>query len=451
MRLIPLAWLACFVVLPSPASASVVRAVAIWQGSHEARLTLELDEPARPLLSSSPSNPLVITLPGFRLATQIPQPAPVSPLIRQLTSSQPEQGLVLSLDLKVPAKVRSYFLQPNGTQGLRWVIALVADTAATPLAASTFDRHHPAARTRSPANCPTRKSPPIAHTPQPTPAKNTDTAPPRVRDVVVAVDPGHGGADPGATGPNGIQEKQVTLAIGRELVSQLNRQPGIKAFLTRQRDVFLALRARMAKARQKQADLFVSIHADAVDDKSVHGSSVYILSQKGASSEAARWLAERENSADLVNGVKLTATADQVLASVLLDMSQCATLKASQDAARQVLKALIQLDRPHHRDIQKAGFAVLKSPDVPSLLVETAYISNPGEESRLPDPDYQRSLATVLRTGLMNYFQHHAPPGTWLAEQHHPPRPAEQVATRLHSRDSHRQPGANSLKIGLVD
>ncbi len=251
-------------------------------------------------------------------------------------------------------------------------------------------------------------------------------APSGVRDVIIAVDPGHGGEDPGARGRHGTDEKDVVLAIGQELVKTLNRQRGVKAILIRDGDYYLGLRKRITKAREAQADLFVSIHADAFQDPKVKGASVYTLSRRGASSEAARWLAERENSADLVGGVSLEDK-DDMLASVLLDLSQIGTLQASSEAAERVLSELKGLGKIHKRKVQQAGFVVLKSPDIPSMLVETAFISNPEEEKRLRDSGYQRRLAKAISDGIVGYFQFQPPPGTWLAASQERKRPRSHV------------------------
>ncbi|MCU7866108.1 MAG: N-acetylmuramoyl-L-alanine amidase, partial [Candidatus Thiodiazotropha sp. (ex Lucinoma borealis)] len=217
-----------------------------------------------------------------------------------------------------------------------------------------------------------------------------------------------------ARGRKGTYEKDVVLAIGRKLVAMINKQKGMRAVLIRDGDYYLGLRKRIAKAREHQADLFVSIHADAFRDPRVRGSSVYTLSRSGASNEAARWLAERENSADLVGGVSLEDK-DDMLASVLLDLSQIGTLQASSVAASRVLSQLKGLGKTHKRKVQQAGFVVLKSPDIPSMLVETAFISNPDEERRLRDTGHQKKVAKALMKGIRAYFKFQPPPGSWLA------------------------------------
>ncbi len=234
------------------------------------------------------------------------------------------------------------------------------------------------------------------------------------RDVVIAVDAGHGGVDPGAIGRNGTEEKTVTLAIARVLAARIDAEPGMRAVLTRDRDVFLPLRERLRRARAAQADMFVSIHADSVRDEAVSGSSVYVLSEHGATDEAARWLAERENAADQLGGVSL-ADKGSTLASVLLDLSQSASISASMTAAQGVLAALERVGEVRKGSVQQAGFVVLKSPDIPSMLIETAYISNPLDERRLRRPGEQRELADAIFAGLRDYFEQHPPTGTRLA------------------------------------
>jgi N-acetylmuramoyl-L-alanine amidase len=234
------------------------------------------------------------------------------------------------------------------------------------------------------------------------------------RDIIIAVDAGHGGVDPGAIGRNGTQEKQVTLAIARALAARINAEPGMRATLIRNGDYFVVLRDRMVRARAAKADLFVSIHADSIRDRSITGASVYVLSERGASSEAARWLAERENAADLAGGVKLDDK-DESLASVLLNLSQTASLTASMTAAERVLAELDQAFGVRKSRVQQAGLVVLKSPDIPSMLVETGYISNPGEEARLKSSRGQQRLADSIFAGLRTYFEVNPPPGTRLA------------------------------------
>ncbi|PPU57943.1 N-acetylmuramoyl-L-alanine amidase [Xanthomonas dyei] len=237
---------------------------------------------------------------------------------------------------------------------------------------------------------------------------------PGMRPLIVAIDPGHGGQDPGAMGPTGKREKDVTLAVGRELARQINATPGMKAYLTRDSDVFIPLPMRAQKARAAKADIFISIHADAAENRSATGSSVYVLSTKGASSQRARWLADKENAADLVGGVRLQQT-ESTLANVLLDLAQSGHMKASEDAAGHVLGGLKRIGNNHKPQLERANFAVLRTSDMPAMLVETAFISNPDEERRLIDPAYQRKIAAAVLDGIDTFFTRQPPPGTLFA------------------------------------
>lgn len=234
------------------------------------------------------------------------------------------------------------------------------------------------------------------------------------RPLIVAIDPGHGGQDPGAIGPTGKREKDVTLAIARELARQINATPGLKAVLTRDSDMFLPLPRRTQLARQAKADIFISIHADAAENRAAKGSSVYVLSLRGASSQRARWLADKENAADLIGGAGLRKP-DNTLATVLLDLTQSGQMKASEDAAGHVLSGLKGIGFNHKPNIERANFSVLRTSDMPAMLVETAFISNPDEERRLIDPAYQRTLAKAVLQGIDAYFTRQPPPGTLYA------------------------------------
>ena len=235
------------------------------------------------------------------------------------------------------------------------------------------------------------------------------------REVVIAIDAGHGGVDPGASGASGTQEKDITLAVARELKRQIDAQHGMHAVLTRDGDYFIPLAERYQKARNAKADLFVSVHADAYASGDARGSSVWMLSGRGATSEAARWLADRENRADLVGGVKLEDK-DHTLAAVLLDLSQGATLEASGAIAQRVLRALGKIGPTHRGYVEKANFVVLRSPDVPSILVETAFITNPAEEKRLNNAAQRERLAGAILDGVRDYFRSVPPPGSWFAQ-----------------------------------
>lgn len=235
-----------------------------------------------------------------------------------------------------------------------------------------------------------------------------------MRPLLIAIDAGHGGQDPGAVGLGGRREKDVNLAIARELARQVDATPGLKSYLVRDRDVFIPLHERARLARKAGADMFISVHADGAENRSAKGSSVYVLSLKGASSQRARWLAEKENAADLIGGARLPA-ADHTLTSVLLDLTQSGNMKASEDAASQVLSGLHRVGNVHKRQVERANFAVLRTSDMPAMLVETAFISNPEEERRLGDPAFQRMIAAAVLDGVTGYFTRQPPPGTLFA------------------------------------
>jgi N-acetylmuramoyl-L-alanine amidase len=265
---------------------------------------------------------------------------------------------------------------------------------------------------------------PLAEAPKPVAATEPPAVPPAsagktlqdlragTRPLVIAIDPGHGGQDPGAIGPSGRYEKHVVLAISKELARQINATPGMRAYLIRDTDVYVERPQRARKARAAKADMFVSIHADAAENRSAWGSSVYVLSTRGASSQHARWLANKENASDLVGGVRLTR---DTLSNVLLDLAQSGHMKASQDAAGYVLDGLKQLGKTHKPQIEFANFEVLRNSDMPAMLVETGFISNAEEEKRLFDPNHQRKVAAAVLNGIQSYFTRQPPPGTVFA------------------------------------
>ncbi|MEW5755523.1 MAG: N-acetylmuramoyl-L-alanine amidase [Pseudomonadota bacterium] len=238
-----------------------------------------------------------------------------------------------------------------------------------------------------------------------------------LREVVVVIDPGHGGKDSGAIGSRGTYEKDVVLAVSQRLANLINKEPGMRAVLTRDGDYYLKLRERTGIARQHKADLFISVHADAFKDPRARGSSVYALSERGASSEFARLLAARENAADLIEGVDID-TYDENLRNVLIDLSQTGTIKESLNVGQKILSRFGGLGALHKPQVEQAGFAVLKSHDVPSILVELAFISNPQEERKLLNPTHQLKLANAIMDGVNEYFRSSPPPGTQLALIH---------------------------------
>jgi len=237
------------------------------------------------------------------------------------------------------------------------------------------------------------------------------------RDIIIAIDPGHGGQDSGAMGKLGTKEKDIVLAISKRLAKIVNDEPGMRAYLTRDTDIFIPLRHRIVKARQNKADMFISVHADAFKDAKAKGASVFVLSQRGASSEAAQMLANKENAADLAGGISLEDK-DDMLASVLLDLSQDASLAASIEVADTVLAGLKRVGNVHKKHVESAAFVVLKSPDIPSILVETAFVSNPDEERKLNTPAHQNKIARAILSGISNYFQRNPLPGSGALQQH---------------------------------
>jgi len=396
-----LAWSSLLaLVLAVPARAADVRDIRLWAGPDNTRVVLDLSGSARhQLLVLRNPDRIVLDLPGVGVRSAV-HANPAGAVSRVRVARRAGGELRIVLELKHAVHANSFLTAPNARYGYRLVVDLAGGAAATPLA------RIPAAKAPR-ATSPTPFSAAVPVKPEHAPAD--------ARDVIIAIDAGHGGDDPGAIGKNGTREKDVVLAIARELFGRINAEPGMRAVLTRNGDYFIPLRERMQRARAQQADLFVSIHADSVLNRAIDGSSVYILSQRGASDEAARWLAERENASDLIGGVSLDDK-DDVLASVLLDLSQSAALSASETAAESVLHELTQVGEVRKPQVQQARFMVLKSPDIPSMLVETAYISNPGEEQRLREHAHQAKLAEAIRQGIHDYFYANPPPGTHIAQ-----------------------------------
>ena len=391
--------------------AAEIEAVRLWPGPDRTTVVLDVSGPLKYRLSAF-LNPdrLVIDFAGADVLRTLKLPAVTGTPVKGLRYARRNQDDVrVVLDLKHRVRVDHSLMPPRKHYGHRIVLNLA------PLAG--------AAVAVTPTRQPTT-SPPTT-TPKPTKRRVAGTG---VRDVVIAVDAGHGGEDVGAIGPSGVYEKNIVLAISRALVEEINRHDGMRGVLVRDGDYYVGLRQRMAKARAAKADLFISIHADAFRDRRVRGSSVYVLSQRGASSEAAHWLAEHENASDLVGGGSLDGK-DDVLKSVLLDLSQTASLDASIDAANAILGGLKKLGKVHKREVQHAGFMVLKSPDIPSLLVETAFISNPDEERRLSDASYRRQLVASMFSGIRSYFENNTTPGTLLAaERSHRVSPGDSLS-----------------------
>ncbi|GMU44414.1 MAG: N-acetylmuramoyl-L-alanine amidase [Lysobacterales bacterium] len=370
--------------LASLAQATEVRSVRVKAGAEHTRATIDLSAAAEYRLFTL-TNPdrLVVDILGGSLRSTIDGPG--DGVVRSVRSGRPESGrLRVVFDLTTAVKPKSFLLEPSGRNRHRLVVEM--RPAASTVVAAT------AARPEVPATVPAEA----------------------MREVVVAIDAGHGGQDPGAIGAAGTHEKTITLKVARLLAQRIDDEPGMRAVLIRDDDRFVALTQRFQQAREHKADLFVSIHADAAHNRNARGSSVYMLSTRGATNEAARFLAERENQADLVGGVSL-GDKDRTLAAVLLDLSQGATLEASALASEHVLAGLTRMGKAHKRQVERANFVVLRSPDVPSLLVETGFISNPEEERKLNDPRHRARVAEAVMLGIRDYFHATPPPGTWIA------------------------------------
>lgn len=315
-------------------------------------------------------NRVVIDLKNVRKSSALVSEKHSTTLLRGVRSATRQSGdLRIVLDLKGKVLPKSFMLQPNKQLGHR----LVIDIHATQSNPSPMKTRQQLRRQKK-------------------------------KETVIAIDPGHGGRDPGAIGRKGTREKDVTLAVAKKLKVLINRTPGFKAVLTRESDHFVVLRKRVEKARKHQADLFISLHADAFRSPRVEGASVYALSLNGASSEAARWIAEKENASDLIGGISLDDK-DDLIASVLLDLSQTATIQNSLELGSDVLKHLGKVGKLNKKSVQQAGFAVLKAPDVPSILIETAFISNPKEERRLKSSKHQQKIAKAILAGIKNHMK----------------------------------------------
>ena len=380
-----LMWLSTTVCL---AGQIEVNSLRIWPAPDHTRIVFDISGPVEHrLFTLEEPDRVVIDLLGASVPSTRLEPAGDSDLVARVRSAARGQSdLRFVLDLNGSVRPKSFLLKPNSSYGHRLVIDLF-----------------PSGNT---ANTPSEV------------VKQEDTTHSEIRDIVIAIDPGHGGEDPGASGPEGTREKLVTFALAQRLAKRFEAERGMRALMIRTGDYYVGLRKRMKIARDNRADLFISIHADAFHDPRVHGSSVYILSRNGASSEAGRWLAAQENAADLAGGVSLDDK-DDLLASVLLDLSQTATLSASTEVGKDVLEQLKRLGKTHKKQVERAGFVVLKSPDIPSILVEAAFISNPDEERKLNEASHQEAMAASIFTGVVRYFERHAPPGTLLALRSH--------------------------------
>lgn len=419
--------------------ASIV-SVRVWPSAEYTRLTIESDQPlsAHHFVADDPQR-LVVDIDGLELSPAlrdlVGKVKPDDPFIAGVRVGQNQPRVVrLVIDLKQAVKPQQFALAPVAAYQNRLVFDLYPTQALDPLLSlvndklqaerqaarsvddalgefmSRVDRPLAATEATQPSKEPLVPKPKPGLTPAPAPTpKPTVAQRNRInRLIVVAIDPGHGGEDPGAIGPSGLREKDVVLQIATQLRDRLNERPNMRAMLTRDADFFVPLQERVAKARRVQADLFVSVHADAFFTPEARGASVFALSDHGASSAAARWMAQRENAADVVGGVN-AATKDAQVLRALLDMSTTAQIKDSLRVGKEVLSRIGNVGKLHKGEVEQAGFAVLKAPDIPSILVETAFISNPDEERKLKDADYQLQLVQALYTGIDRYFAKNPP------------------------------------------
>jgi N-acetylmuramoyl-L-alanine amidase len=419
---------------PQLAFGAEIVAVRVWPAEDYTRITIESDAvlAARHTLLDAPER-LVIDIDGLELSAQLKEllgkVQPDDPYIAALRVGQNQPRVVrLVIDLKQPIAPQVFTLAPVAAYKHRLVFDLFPTRPRDPLLALIRDKEQSereAARAVRDAlgefigkverrdngkpAAPPAQAAMQTPAPQPPAPPSAETVKRIERLVIVALDPGHGGEDPGAIGPRGLREKDVVLQVALALRDKLNAQPNMRAFLTRDGDYFVPLAERVRKARRVQADLFISIHADAFTNPDARGASVFALSDRGATSTAARWLADKENAADAVGGLNVRAVNDKHVMRALLDMSTAAQVKDSLRAGSEVLGQLDRVAHLHKPRVEQAGFAVLKAPDIPSILVETAFISNPQEEAKLASADYRRQLVDALHAGIKRWFAKNPP------------------------------------------
>ncbi len=437
-----------FLPLLAVAGPAEISGARLWIAPDQTQLVIDASAPlAHKVFPVSAPNRLIIDIPDARVTGKLPLAEPADALVKGVRSGVLDNGqLRIVIDLKQAVRAKSFVLEPNERYGHRLVVDM---------APKTDQPRTGKGQTGSKPVAGGRQGP---------------------RDLIIAIDPGHGGEDPGAIGAGGTLEKDVTLAIGRKLANLVNRESGMRALLIRDGDYYLSLNKRIELSLEQDADLFVSIHADAFVDQEASGSSVFILASDGATSRQADWLAERENSADRIGGIDLTDKTPS-LSKTLWEMAQRGTQEHSNLAATAVLNHLRRVGAVHHAQVQKAGFAVLKVPTIPSLLVESAFISNPEEEKHLTSGDYQAKLAGALLSGIKAYFTAYPPPDTRWAKKGAGPGPkksasaaeaatagrqhvvskgdtleriAQQYAISLNALRSANTVDANKLRIGEV-
>lgn len=410
------------------AQSATVNGVRVWRAPDHTRIVLDLDAPVQHSLTLA-GNPdrIILDVSNSKLLGDLSKlPLADTPVLVIRSYVHNKTDLRLVLDLRAKVAPNSFSLKANAGMHDRLVLDLydevvpaVTATLPTPPATAPASNNKPVVvqQVAKPALTAAQPTAPSTTATTTQPAVRADLS--GKRFIVIAVDAGHGGEDPGAMGPNRIREKEVTLAIAKELIAAINAQPGFTGKLTRTGDYFIPLKKRRDLARNMKADLFVSVHADAFTKASARGASVFALSQNGATSETARFLAQRENESDLIGGVGDISLddKDQVLAGVLVDLSMTATLNSSLQVGHHVLNSMGGIAHLHKRHVEQAGFMVLKSPDVPSILVETGFISNPEEARKLATPAYRKQMAQSVFKGIKQHFYQHPPAGTYIAAQ----------------------------------
>ncbi|WP_249978884.1 N-acetylmuramoyl-L-alanine amidase [Vreelandella olivaria] len=427
----------------SSLQAATVESMRLWSAPDHARLVFDLSAAtsANVFALDNPSR-LVIDLDDSQMDTDASTlPLDGSAIDAVRTGVRDGGGLRVVLELNREISPRHFTLPPNDQYGHRLVVDMeypgesAVENPIDPIEAMIRDQEIMARQANVQAQVPGSEATPM---PDQAPTEVQPAQPHPQRDIIIAIDAGHGGEDPGAIGPAGTREKDVVLEIARRLAAEVNGTNGFKAVLIRDGDYFIGLRQRTQLAREQKADFFVSIHADAFTSPRPQGSSVYALSQRGATSETAQWLADSENRSDLIGGVDGSLSLrdkDQVLRGVLLDLTMTATLNDSLSIGGQVLEQLGRVNRLHKSRVEQAGFMVLKSPDIPSLLIEVGFISNPEEERRLRDPAHQQGLSTAIFSGLREHFERNPPPASLLAWQ----------------RDNQHRPTGNEYRIRSGD
>ena len=374
----------CLLLCGSYLHAADVKNVRIWLAPDHARLVFDMTGPAsHKVFTLSGPDRIVLDVNKASISADLTKIGLDKSPVQRIRSGKNGDTLRLVLDLKRAVRPKSFELKPNQKYGHRLVLDL-------------YEKEK------------VKK-----------PVKSALPKPVAGRDIIVAIDAGHGGEDPGAIGPGRVYEKVVVMAVAKELKRLLDRTPGYKGKLTRTGDYYISLRGRTKAARKQNADLFVSIHADGFKDKRARGASVWVLSSRGASSEMGRWLARKENSADLIGGVGSVSLEDKddVLASVLLDMSMTASREDSRSVAKQIHSNIRRFAKMHKPHVEQAGFAVLKSPDIPSILVETGFITNPGEAAKLKTKSYQKKMANAIYQGITQHFSRKPPALTYIAQR----------------------------------